>query len=312
MDRREALAKATIETTSVGTAGLLPLEVARRFLVTIKDSDPVSSKFSLDIKTSPTGQINKFNTSSRIIRAADENTDDGYRVGANFPTVNYATRKIRLPWEVTEDAFHENISGEQLEATITSDMESQFGLDLVDLEFNGDETSGNAFLQINRGILRELAVNGLHRVNGGAINAGVTSKSHFFAGKKAMPNKYKAQSGLLWLMSPNRKLDWIEKLTDRLTGAGDAALIGQGAASTGPTATDILEVPFMPDDRILLMNPAQVHRVVSWQIRRRRVTGETDAQLAALDKRFYVFFLKHDVIIEEHDAIVDIYGMAAL
>jgi hypothetical protein len=312
MDRRDVLAKATIDTAVVGSAALLPLEVARRFLVQMKESDPVSNRWTLDIREAPTGQLNKFNTSSRIIRKAEENTDDGYRVGANFPTVQYASVKIRLPWEVTEDAFHENIGGQGLEQTITSDMEKQFNLDLVDLEFNGDETSGNAFLQINRGLLRELAVNGLHRVNGAAINAGVLSKSHFFAAKQAMPNKYKAQGGLVWCMSPNRHLDWVETLTDRISGAGDAALVGQGAAVAGPLNTSVLEVPFMPDDRILLIDPAQVHRVVTWQIRRRRVTGETDAQLAALDKRFYVFFLKHDMVVEEHDAIVDVYGLAAV
>jgi hypothetical protein len=312
MDRRDALHKATVDTPAVGSAALLPLQVGRRFLVQIKDQEVWGQRINQDIVTAPTGQLNKFNTSNRIIRKAEENSDDGYRVGANFPTVAYATVKIRLPWEVTEDVFHENIAGESLEATITNDMTKQFALDLADLEVNGDETSGNAFLQINRGILRELALNGLHRVNGGAINAGVLAKSHFFAGAKAMPNKYRAQEGLVWIMSPNRHLDWIEKLTDRATSAGDSALIAQGPPVDKPLGIPVFEHPQFPDDRIVLAAPSNFHRVVSWQIRRRRVTGETDAQLAALDKRFYVYFLKHDCIIEEHDAIVDIYGLAAI
>lgn len=311
-ERREALHKATVDTTAVGSAALLPLSVGRRFLVQIKEQDPWGQAVSQDIVTAPTGQLNKFNTSSRIIRKADENSDDGYRVGANFPTVQYATVKIRLPWEVTEDAFHENIAGESLEGTITNDMTRQFALDLSDLEINGDETSGNAFLQINRGFLRELAVNGLHRVNGGAINAGVLVKAHFFAGLKAMPNKYRGQEGLVWMMSPNRHLNWIETMTDRVTAAGDAALIAAGPPVDKPLGYPIMEHPFFPDDRIVLAAPSNWHRVVSWQIRRRRVTGETDAQLAALDKRFYVYFIKHDGIVEEHDAIVDIYGLAAI
>ena len=311
MDRRTALAKATVDTAGVGSAALLPLQVGRRFLVQIKDQDAWGQKVSQDIVTAPTGQLNKFNTSTRIIRKAEENSDDGYRVGANFPTVQYATVKVRLPWEVTEDAFHENIAGESLEGTITNDMTKQFALDLTDLEVNGDETSGNAFLNINRGLLRELVVNGLHRVNGAAINGGVLEKGHFFAGLKAMPNKYRTQN-LAWIMSPNRHLNWIETLTSRATGAGDAALIASGPPTDRPVGIPVMEHVHFPDDRIVLADLTNFHRVVSWQIRRRRVTGETDAQLAALDKRFYVYFLKHDFIVEEHDAIVDIYGLAAI
>jgi hypothetical protein len=50
-------------------------------------------------------------------------------------------------------------------------------------------------------------------------------------------------------------------------------------------------------------------RVISWEIRKRKVTGETDAELAALDKRFYIYFLKHDVIVEETDAVVRIHTL---
>ena len=73
----------------------------------------------------------------------------------------------------------------------------------------------------------------------------------------------------------------------------------------------ILEVPAMPDSRFLLIDPRNIVRVVSWQIRRRKVTGATDMELAAKDKRFYVFFLKLDVIIEEMAAVVDVYGLTA-
>ena len=323
MDRRDALSKAVLDTTAVGAAALLPLEVARRFLVQIKEQTAWGASVTQDTVTAPTGQLNKFNTAARIIRAATENSDDGYRVGANFPTVAYTAIKLRLPWEVTEDVFHENIAGESLEETIANDMTRQFALDLEDLEVNGDETSANDFIKINRGLVRELNVNGLHRIDGSTINAGVTDKAHFFAAAKALPNKYWVQGGqaseqsgagegLRWFCSPKRKIDWIEKLTARATAAGDAALVQQGPAAQSPLGVPFHTVPSMPDTQLILANAKNFHRVVSWQIRKRRVTGETDAQLAAIDKRFYVYFLKHDFIVEEHDAIVQIHTLAAI
>ena len=71
-------------------------------------------------------------------------------------------------------------------------------------------------------------------------------------------------------------------------------------------------MPSFPDDRILLVNPKNIVRVVSWQIRKRKVTGETDWELATRDKRGYIFFLKHDLILEEPDAVVDIHTLDPL
>ena len=68
-------------------------------------------------------------------------------------------------------------------------------------------------------------------------------------------------------------------------------------------------MPTLPDSVVLLADPRNFVRVVSWQIRRRKVTGDTDAELAAKDKRFYIFFLKHDIIIEEPDAVVRIHTL---
>lgn len=313
MDRREAIAKATTDTT-VASDGLLAPEQSRAFLRTIKDKGTLSQKIRLETPTPSSGEINKLSTGARLIRAAVENADDGYRAQPTFPTVPFQTAKIRLPWEVTEDVYHENIAGEALEAQLTDEMTQQFALDLEDLEVNGDTAAGagpsQAFLQINNGLLKLAStVSGVHRVDGSTINAGAFSKAHLFAGAQAMPNKYLNQGNAVWLMSPARRIDWVEYLTERATGAGDAALVQSGAASNGPLGIEILAVPSFPDDRIMLVNPKNLVRVVSWQIRKRKVTGETDWELATRDKRGYIFFLKHDFIIEEPDAVVDVHTL---
>jgi hypothetical protein len=319
VDRRQALAKATITTTDAA-AGLLDPQQGTAFVRTIKDKTTFGQAIRQEIRTASSGEIDKLATGSRIIRAAAENADDGYRAGATFATVPYSTVKVRLPWEVTEDVFHENIAGQQLEAILTDEMTQQFALDLDDLDINGDTAAVGAdaaFLNINDGVLKQIAAAaGTYpgrNINGAAINGGAIGKQHFFDALYALPNKYRNQGNLRWIVSPTRAVTYWEHLTDRNTAAGDALLAGQGnaAGARGPLGIPFLEVPQLPDSVILLANPRNFVRVVSWQVRKRRVTGETDAELAAKDKRFYVFFLKHDIVVEELDSVVRVHSLAA-
>jgi HK97 family phage major capsid protein len=312
MDRRTALAKATIDRT-VAAGGLLPPGVSRKFIQVMKEKSIWGSKIDLSIVGEPEGTIKKITSGSRLIRSAAENSDDGYRAQVTFPEVPYATKKLRLPWEVTEDVFHENIEGQSLEATIVDEMATQFGLDLDDLEVNGDTANAGpdaAFLTINNGVLKlaETGV-GVHRIDGSTINTGEIDKAHFFAMVQAMPNKYRAGAEL-W-MSPGRKISWLEAMTERATAAGDAVIMG-GDAFDKPLGIKINEVPFLPDTRILYSSPRNFVRVVSWQIRKKRVTGETDWELATRDKRGYIYFLKSDFIVRENDALVDLHTLDAI
>jgi HK97 family phage major capsid protein len=317
MTRREALAKATI-TTSDAASGLLDPVQGNAFIRKLKESTSLANAIRQETRTATAGEINKIATGARIIRAATENADDGYRAGATFATVPFSTRKLRLPWEVTEDVFHENIEGSGLEGTLVDEMTTQFALDLEDLEINGDTAAGagadQAFLQINDGILKMItaaAVAG-RRINGATIDTGVWGKNHMFEMLYAMPNVYRRSGNLRWIMSPARAIQWWESITNRATASGDSALLGAGGAIDRPLGIPVLEVPALPDSTVLLADPRNFVRVISWQIRRRKVTGDTDAELAAKDKRFYIYFLKHDVVIEETDAVVQTYGLVAV
>jgi hypothetical protein len=312
MTSARALKKATTTTTTLGTDALLDPERSRRLFRTLQEK----ANFPLrqEGRTASSGEINKIVSSARVIRRGVENDDDGYRAEPDFATITYQTVKIRLPWEITEDALHENIEGSGLEATIESEMTDAWARDLEDLAFNGDTAAGagpdQAFLQIDDGWLKQIAASAdAHNIDGAAINAGVLTKAHFFAAAAAMPNKYRLQGQLRWVMSPNRYLEWVEYRTDRNTAAGDAAL-GSGDASTDkPLGYGITQVPFMPDSVVLLTNPKNLARVVSWAVRRRKVDGSTDWELAIKDKRGYVFFVKADHIVDEFDAVVRVHGL---
>lgn len=314
MDRRQAIAKATIDTTAA-TAGLLQPEQSRAFIRLIKEKGTLSNVMRLETRASSAGVINKISTAGRIVRAATENADDGYRAGAAFATVAYQTKKVRLPWEVTEDVFHENVTGEALEGTILSEMTDQFALDLEDLDINGDSADASAdapFLTIDDGLLKQIAASGVaHNINGATIASGVWGKSHMYEAIKGIPNRYRQTANLRWIMSPARKLQWWQSVVDRPNYGGDDLLLGGGGVIDRPYGIEILEVPSWPDSQVVLADPKNFVRVVSWDIRKRKVTGITDATLAAKDKRFYVFFLKRDVVVEEYNAVARVYGLTA-
>lgn len=329
MDRREALAliqKATIDTPSI-SSGMLVQDQARAFLRKIRDNTFFLSLIGEQRRANDSGQIDRMSVGKRLIRGAPENSDDGYRAGAAFDQIAYTAKKIRLPWEVTEDVFHGNIEGEGFEATLTDEMTTQFGADLADLSINGDTAAGagadQAFFQIDDGILKLIATANVagRRINGATINTGDLTAAHFFTARRAMPNKYVATGGLRWIASPLQIVNWWEYLTTRTGAQGDALLgvpndVVRGPLgipfATAPAGSDgaiVPGVPQWPDDRLVLADPKNFQRVITWDVRKRKVTGETDSVLAAKDKRFYVFFIKQDTIVQETDAVVDVYGL---
>jgi HK97 family phage major capsid protein len=320
MNRRQAIAKATT-TTTVASGALLTPEQSRRFREVIKESSSFGKAIRQEPVGTPSGTINKLATSSRIIRAAQENADDGYRAEPTFPDVPYDTTKIRLPFEVTEEVFEENIEKEALEAKLVNSFATQMGLDLDDLDINGDTAAGagpdQAFLQIHDGLLKLIDGDAaVHDVDGSAINGGALSLAHFFAAIREMPNKYRNLGNLRWFMSPLKASQWVEALTERATAAGDTAIGGSGTLATSPLGVPILGaddgtagISFWPDDRIVLADPRNIVRSIFRPIKRRRVTGDTDWELATRDKRGYIFFIREGISIEESDAVVNVHTL---
>jgi hypothetical protein len=317
MDRREALAriqKATIDTT-IGANGLLTRSQSAAFIQTVKDKSTFGDAIQLIRRRTTEGDINKLTSGARLLRGKPENADDGYRAEVDFPVVPYLAKKMWLPWEMTEDEIWENLEGEGLEAKVLDEMTQQLALDWDDLDVNGDEGAVGPdadFLGINDGILQQYEDNvsgDVHRIDAASINGGDFDKAHIFAMKYAMPNKFINQGSLRYLLSPNRATSWVEQLSDRITSAGDMALLAMGDQASKPLNIEFFEVPSFPDDRVVLTAPKNIARVVTWDIRRKKVTGDTDWELATRDKRGYLFFLKSDVVSVEDDAVVDLFGL---
>ena len=302
LSNRELLAMVNkMDTSTLAAGGLLAPEQAKQFIKQVFDELPFSKLHRKEIVSAPTGEIPSIGIGRRIIRLATEAVDDNYRAEVSSGKLTYATKKVRLPWELTEDLLRRNIEGEAFEQTVVNLMTAQLGQDLEDLHFNGDESQvDDPFLRINDGWIKQLVSANQHVIDHTADIGNKFGKKTFFKMLAALPNKYRFQ--VRWLVSPTRKLLWQEYLTARATSAGDLALLGQGDQTNSPLGFPFVEVPSMPDNVMILTRPENFVSVTSWEIRVRKTTEGVTAIMQ--DKRFYVVFLDDDAIIERPDAAV--------
>ncbi len=292
------------------TYGLLAPEQVKEFYVQIYDQIPFSALHRKERKSAKTGELDKISVGTRLLRAKTEGPsgDDGYRAGAAFGRVPYTCVRVKLPWEVSEDVFHDNIEGEALEDKLMGMLTTQLAIDLEDLHWNGDSTDVSAdadFLNLNEGWWKQL-VAGAHVVNGAAINAGAISKDHFFAAYKAVPDKYKARGTLRWCMNAATQIAWIEAVSNRATGAGDMALLGVDAVNR-PFGIEVVKVPSLSDGKLALLDPMNLIAVNTWDLRIRKAAEGKSSVMN--DMRYYSVFLDDDPVIEETDAAAIVTGM---
>jgi len=311
MDPTQAVTDIKKFVTGDVTTGLLAPEQAKQFYVQIYDTVEWSKLHRKEKKTAKTGEVDKIALGSRLLRAKVEGPqgDDGYRVSPSFGRVQYTCVRCKLPWEVSEDTFHDNIEGENLEDKLMGMLTTQLGLDLEDLHWNGDSTDVSPdadFLNLNEGWWKQIIAGG-HVIDATQVDGGAAiSKNHFFAAYKALPEKYLRAGRVVWAMNNATRIAWLEAVSNRATSAGDLALLGTDAAGT-PMGFKIVVVPSLSAGQVVLAAPQNFIAVNTWDVRIRKAAEGMNAVMN--DMRYYSIFLDDDPIIEELDAVVAINGM---
>ena len=306
---RQLIQNAAITTDTV-SYGLLNPEQARKFLQQTFEATTLRPLIRHEIRTAKTGEVDKIGIASRLLRAKVENADDGYRANPKFDRIQYATTAVRIPWEITEETLRENIEGQSFEGIVTNLMTTQMGVDLEDLDLNGDTATASSdddydFLKINDGWIKQIS-NGGHVVDRSTVNGGAMSLDVFYDAVKALPNKYN-NGKLRWIMSPHRYQDWIYTLLNSAVANGG---IITDKRIEDPAAIPVVQCAGMPDDKILLTDPKNLIEIATYGVQIRKTTEGKEAIMQ--DKRFYVVHFDFDPIIEELDATAIITNLAAI
>ncbi|MGE7885359.1 major capsid protein [Bacillus sp. NPDC094077] len=294
--------KAGTTTTKDVTSGLLSPEQSKKFLKQTFEATALGGLIRTETRKAKTGEIDKIGIDSRIIRKKTENMDDEKRVKPKFAKVEYATTAIRLPWEITEETIRENIEGEGFEATVSNLMTTQLGRDMEDIYLNGDtavaaDNPDHDFLYINDGWLTQIAKSG-HVEDRAAKNNGAVDINLFYDMLKQLPDKYN-DGTLKWLCSPSFKQKWEQHLYNMHISNGGGL---SDSIMRAPAGIELLPVPRMPGDKVMLTNPKNLIVVNTYDVKIRKTIEGKDAIMQ--DKRFYVVHLDFDSIIEEMDAAV--------
>jgi len=304
IDNTTIIGKAAITTGSL-TSGLLNPEQSEKFIQQTFDATTLTGLVRHEMRKAKTGEIDKIGIGRRLLREKTENTDDGERAEVTTDAIKYACTAVRLPWEISEETFRENIEREGFEETVTNLMTKQLGVDLQDIYLNGDVDTDSGhkdykFLKINDGWLKQIK-------NGGHVFDAATdgmSLGMYYQALAQMPNKYN-NGNLRWLMSPRRAQSWEQFLLDKVINAGGAV---PDSVYKSPVGIPAVPCAAMPDDTIVLTNPKNLVVVNSYAVQIRKTTEGKEAVMK--DKRLYVIHLDFDPVIEELDATAIITNLA--
>ena len=302
LDNRSLLAKADLALADLTTSGgLLQPAQAQKFIRVMINESKIMKEATVSPMKSPKQLIERIRFGSRILRPGSE--------GAPLPASSRAKpdlfqteldaklfkAEVRLNNEVLEDSIERG----QLRNTIMTLMAERISLDMDEVIVNGDVSSGDAFLAVLDGILKQATSN--------VVAAGSVSltKTPLRDSIKTMPSEFLRNKGALrHYTSTDAELDYRDSLSDRATTLGDANLETERPVMYG--GVKVVPIPVFPEDlgggtnetNILLTDPKNIN-VGIW----RQIRVETD-KLVSEGVLIIVATLRFDVKFVHEPATV--------
>lgn len=266
MTEAELIRKAdTALSDLINSGGYMQPDQARRFYRKIMDEAVILRDARVVPMTKPKMEINKIGFGSRVLRAANQGsisspTENGtrgltraQRTSPDLSRIQLETdeviAEINLPYEVLEDNIEGgNIDGTQFQQTVLDLLAQRISLDLEEMVILGDTASGDPFLALQDGVLKQSVSN--------VVNHGNDPMDINLFGSmiKALPTRYhKLLGSMRFYTSKVKEIDYRMTVAQRQTNLGDAVLTGgnQVAALGVPMSS----AAYMPNANSVLMNP---------------------------------------------------------
>lgn len=240
--------------------GLLNPEQNDVFIRQLMDQPTMLRSVRTVPMNSPVMKINKINLGTRILNPAtqtggqeDTGVNDRWLLKAQrtkvaTEQVTLSTKEViaevRIPYEVLED----NIEQGALSDTILALIAERAAVDLEELLISGDTTSGDAFLALQDGILKQSTLN--------IVDAtGQTAHINTFNNlKKALPTRFRRNLNTMsYFSSMDFESDYRVQVAGRQTPGGDSFTLSGGPLPVMGVALN--GVALMPLGTILFANP---------------------------------------------------------
>lgn len=242
----DSLISKAIETSS---GGQMSAEQLDTFIDTVVEQSEILME--MDVITgieSSEYQMDTLGLASRIMAKGVEGT---------APSVTDATigrrtlnpTEVIIAFDITKRFLMRNIARDNADAQINALFAKQYKNDLVDLIFNGDKDSGNAFIQIIDGYIdRAKADADTHKDD--TVSSNDSMLDIFDAMIDALPNKWLNEEELFFVVSPKNQKRYQRELKARATSLGDAMIVGK--PETYHEGIKIMKAAAFPDAEFLL------------------------------------------------------------
>lgn len=239
-----------IDTSLFVTGGKLSATTADRFIDYLIEKQVSLSRVTTRRMMAPQGNTDVLAVSRRKIRKAVEGIEPDTAEG--FATKRRTMTTVEVIWaeDLTLTFLEDNIEKAGAEAHIARMLATQFGNDLNDLAWNGNEdqdSSGDdGFISINDGWLK-LALDD-SQVTDLNATTGLTSPSNtdiLAAAFRSMSVDYKSMASLLYFAPVPFCERYAEEVATRETALGDAVLIN------GLPALRYFGHPVLPESHLM-------------------------------------------------------------
>ncbi|MCM3365320.1 phage major capsid protein [Bacillus safensis] len=302
MRNQEVINKAEVTLGTLKTGGLMNPTQSSTFIRMVQNAPTLLQDARVIPMDSDAQKIEKIGFGQRILRPGVEGkaVPASDRVAPTTSTVELNAKEVIAEVNITYDTLENNIEGDALQNTIMQMLAERAAVDIEELILNGDTSSSDTYLAQLDGI-RKQATSHIVDVAGEPLTRQV-----FKQGYKAVPPKYlRVPQEFRFYSSPGQEVEWKDKVADRQTNLGDAAVQGGLSSAFGVPVKGIANMqPYDADGTdvsdILLTHPKNIILGFSRNI---RIEVEKDIRSR---KFIIVLTAKLDSKFEEEDAVAKI------
>jgi len=206
------------------TGGKLPAESAKEFWKSVVDQQLTLKAITKRAMMAGTGTTDELTVTARSMVAATEGSAiaDNDAIAIRRRTIT----NVEVAWgtDITKTFLEDNIERGNAEQSIVNQVGLQFGNDIADLGWNGDDDSSTTFLAINDGwITLATADTNVNDVT--SYDSGAACSDVLHDWRKGMPTKFRALPDLTYFVPYEFAENYADQVSARLTSLGDAVLI---------------------------------------------------------------------------------------
>ncbi|EKF33812.1 MULTISPECIES: phage major capsid protein [Bacillus] len=302
MRNQEVINKAEVTLGTLKTGGLMNPTQSSTFIRMVQNAPTLLQDARVIPMDGDAQKIEKIGFGQRILRPGVEGkaVPASDRVAPTTSTVELNAKEVIAEVNITYDTLENNIEGDALQNTIMQMLAERAAVDIEELILNGDTSSSDTYLAQLDGI-RKQATSHIVDVAGEPLTRQV-----FKQGYKAVPPKYlRVPQEFRFYSSPGQEVEWKDKVADRQTNLGDAAVQGGLSSAFGVPVKGIANMqPYDADGTdvsdILLTHPKNIILGFS-----RNIRIEVDKDIR--NRKFIIVLTaKLDSKFEEEDAVAKI------